>query len=468
VQIIIIFHNSMTNISNIGNANTIRHRCAGDKNVKDIMNTDMPSISKNTLKNIHKANKFQREKIFKARESRLTEMLDIADFRTVYNIFFALLVTLFVSILFHNYFETGDILRLKLLYQSFGILDQVFMCWLSFMSYALLSFTWKFVNSNSLFAISTYVLLQFAFLAMGGSISILMRPPPASGFIVMCELVRLAMKVHSYFRELQKGNVRSTSFIRYVYFLFAPSLLYRDEYPRTGDKVNWKVVSIKFAEVLLVVLYIYVIFERYCIPQFENISQEPNNAKVLIQSVFNSMIPGTLVFVFGFFGLLHCWLNAWAELLLFADKQFYRDWWNSNSFGEFYPKWNGVVHDWLYNYVYLDTLKLFKGNSIPSETAITMCKLFVMQFSALIHEFIIACSIGFFFPVLWVLFGGPGVIFMMINSRGNSHQAHNIFLWTMLIIGNGILTTLYCREYYMREMNDDFISYSSWKNFLIL
>lgn len=37
------------------------------------------------------------------------------------------------------------------------------------------------------------------------------------------------------------------------------------------------------------------------------------------------MLPGILVYMFAFFGVLHCWFNMWAELTRFADRQFYKD-----------------------------------------------------------------------------------------------------------------------------------------------
>lgn len=36
------------------------------------------------------------------------------------------------------------------------------------------------------------------------------------------------------------------------------------------------------------------------------------------------MLPGTLVLVLGFFCILHSWLNAFAEMLKFADRMFYK------------------------------------------------------------------------------------------------------------------------------------------------
>ena len=100
---------------------------------------------------------------------------------------------------------------------------------------------------------------------------------------------------------------------------------------------------------------------------------------------------GALVLFLAFFALLHCWLNAFAEMLRFADRMFYKvrwigitvyslkpercdlrryfesilvlllqDWWNSTSFANYYRTWNVVVHDWLYYYVYRDFLLVSK------------------------------------------------------------------------------------------------------------
>lgn len=90
--------------------------------------------------------------------------------------------------------------------------------------------------------------------------------------------------------------------------------------------------------------------------------------------------------MFGFFGLLHCWLNAWSELLCFADREFYRDWWNSSSFAEYYRKWNGVVHDWLYAYVYLDTMRILEGRGFQKATARSLAALVVIEISGMIFS----------------------------------------------------------------------------------
>lgn len=36
------------------------------------------------------------------------------------------------------------------------------------------------------------------------------------------------------------------------------------------------------------------------------------------------MFPGSLVLLCGFFAILHAWLNAFAEMMRFADRMFYK------------------------------------------------------------------------------------------------------------------------------------------------
>lgn len=74
------------------------------------------------------------------------------------------------------------------------------------------------------------------------------------------------------------------------------------------------------------------------------------------------------------------------------------------EFGSYYRKWNIVVHDWLYYYVYLDIYRFF-----PSlRKSRVFVQLMTFAISAYIHELVIYYAIGFFYPILFILFAGPG------------------------------------------------------------
>lgn len=135
--------------------------------------------------------------------------------------------------------------------------------------------------------------------------------------------------------------------------------------------------------------YVYYVFERLCTPLFRNIRQEPFSARVLVLCIFNSILPAALILFLSFFAFLHCWLNAFAEMLRFGDRMFYKDWWNSTSYANYYRTWNVVVHDWLYYYAYKDFLWFFTKKFKPA----AMFAVFAV--SAVVHEYALAVCLNF-------------------------------------------------------------------------
>ncbi|KAF4018613.1 hypothetical protein G4228_010015 [Cervus hanglu yarkandensis] len=290
--------------------------------------------------------------------------------------------------------------------------------------------------------------------------------PPASRFIVILEQIRFIMKAHSFVRENvprvlnsakeKSGTVPVPTVNQYLYFLFAPTLIYRDNYPRTPT-VRWGYVTMQFAQVFGCFFYVYYIFERLCTPLFRNIKQEPFSARVLILCIFNSILPGVLILFLIFFAFLHCWLNAFAEMLRFGDRMFYKDWWNSTSYSNYYRTWNVVVHDWLYYYAYKDFLWFF------TKRFKTAAMLAVFAVSAVVHEYALAVCLNFFYPVLFVLFMFFGMAFNFIVNDSRKRPIWNVLMWTSLFAGNGVLLCFYSQEWYARQhcplKNPTFLDY---------
>ena len=226
---------------------------------------------------------------------------------------------------------------------------------------------------------------------------------------------------------------------RFVYFFFAPTLVYRDAYPRSAGPINWVRAGTHTANLAGVVLYTYVITRSLLVPLLEPVP--PKNPIDLVLLIQGAMVPAILVFLLTFFGVLHSWLNVWAELLRFSDRQFYTSWWTASSWSAYYRRWNLVVGDFLHSYVYNDVQRA--GGSRQSAEAA------VFLISAAIHEVIIACAYRFWYPALLAMFGGPGVLFMNLTRRFAARFA-NVFLWLMLSVGLGLLTVMYSRELYAR------------------
>ena len=147
--------------------------------------------------------------------------------------------------------------------------------------------------------------------------------------------------------------------------------------------------------------------------------------------------------IFCHYLVLHLVQNIGAELTRFADRQFYQAWWNSRTFSVFYREWNGVVHDFIHSYIYTD-LRVF--GRLPKLVSLLLS----FGISAVVHEYIIAVSMGFFLPILLFLFTGPGLVFILL-THNKTGRVWNLFMWIMLATGNAMLMVLYCREYYARD-----------------
>ncbi|XP_004342463.2 cholesterol acyltransferase [Capsaspora owczarzaki ATCC 30864] len=406
-------------------------------------------------------------KTFVARDSFLTELLRVEHFKTIYNIFVAILIIFALNAFVSDIFTRGHV-QLSLMTWTFGKFGIVASTWVGMMINLGLAYTafriWSYSHMPKWLGLTLYVAFQ-TIMAIVPSYQVLANAlPPGSAMVVLCEQVRLMMKLHSFIRE----NVPPVLFVRdrqnwrpqemelvfplfsnFLYFLFAPTLIYRPNYPRT-PVVHWRFVFANFAQVAACLLYTNFIFERFCAPHFRALNANSTWQAIVI-ATFQSMLPATMMFLLAFFAVLHSWLNAWAEMLRFADRQFYTDWWNAKNWAAYYRKWNMVVHDWLFQYIYVDTYRLTQHRLGKSAKLASMFTVFII--SAIVHEHILALALGFFYPVLLVMFGGVGVFFIFL-TRNVRAGFWNFFMWLMLFFGNGLLMVLYSLEFVNRQESE--------------
>ncbi|XP_069761956.1 sterol O-acyltransferase 2-like [Narcine bancroftii] len=407
----------------------------------------------------------EKGKVFVNRRSILDELFESPHIQTIYHMFIALLVVFVVSTMAVEFIDEGRlILEFDLLVYAFGKLPRVFAAWICLFLYTLIV-PYKALD---LWGTSSH-LVRYPFLATLALVSVLLlcqvavlgfypiyivihyELPPASRFIVILEQIRLIMKSYSYIQEnvskvlkvklSEGGALQMPTFSCYLYFLFCPTLIYRDSYPRT-PRIRWNYVALNFAQVLGSLFYCYFILVRLCIPVFTNMSKEPFSTRTLVLSLFNATLPGTFLLLLFFYAFLHCWLNAFAEMLRFGDRMFYKDWWTSTSFANYYRTWNVVVHDWLYSYIYTDFLRIF-GRRFRGAAM-----LLVFILSALVHEYVLTLCLGYFYPVMFCLFAIFGVFFNFIFNDNRKSPGWNIMMWVFLFIGQGVQVCLYCQEWY--------------------
>lgn len=80
------------------------------------------------------------------------------------------------------------------------------------------------------------------------------------------------------------------------------------------------------------------------------------------------------------------WLNILGELLRFADRRFYEDWWNCKNLMQYWQTWNLPVHYWFVRHLYNPLLKNGLSRSVANFT--------VFLISAVAHEYLVSVPLG--------------------------------------------------------------------------
>ncbi|GLV36021.1 uncharacterized protein CBL_01785 [Carabus blaptoides fortunei] len=294
------------------------------------------------------------ERVFVARPSLLTELFEVKHIRSIYHMFLAVLIIALVNNIATDVLNGAGVrLGLRYVHIGFGKLGWALGLWACMFCCTVLVYpvycTWAEYRPNCRFIRlwdGLYSLVLATYVCAFATIPPYMKGydmPVASAAVVLLEQTRLLMKVHAFIRSQTPHVLNHTKplpgFERFLYFIFAPTLIYRDTYPRTKC-IRWWFVTVRLLEVLGAILLISFIVEHYLVPQYGSFGVEQHTWSTLATSVFRTMLPGTLILLCGFYLLLHAWLNGWAETLRFADRQFYRDWWNAASYGEYYRTWN--------------------------------------------------------------------------------------------------------------------------------
>lgn len=75
-----------------------------------------------------------------------------------------------------------------------------------------------------------------------------------------------------------------------------------------------------------------------------------------------------------------------GELLHFADRNFYNDWWNANNIDTFWRTWNMPVHRWAVRHVYIPVVRRGHSKSVAG--------ILVFFISAFFHEYLVIITIS--------------------------------------------------------------------------
>ena len=249
------------------------------------------------------------------------------------------------------------------------------------------------------------------------------------------------MKVHAFVRTKTSEGPFGLSFSKYLYFLFAPTLIYRDAYPRTNT-INWKFVIQCLLE-CIASFFTLTFCVVNCFPSSERWAQKYTVSEILFEIAVDTIFAAVGVMAM-FLLVLHSVQNLFAEILQFGDRLFYLDWWNECSLHGWLVKWNKIVQDWLYYYVYRD----FKEH-ICDDGFLAKLTVFLVSFG--VHEWIIYCCVGAFFPLMFLDF--MAVVFPLSFYEFPKTTFFNVLYWFLGVLMVSVGFVFYTLEWYARSQS---------------
>ena len=177
-----------------------------------------------------------------------------------------------------------------------------------------------------------------------------------------------------YPRNVTLGNLS--------YFWWAPTLVYQPVYPRSTH-IRWGFVAKRLAEVASLSIFIWLVSAQYAAPTLNNSVDKVATWDFIsiIERLMKLSSISCIIWLAGFFAVFQSMSNALAEIMMFGDREFYGDWWNSASLGAYWRTWNRPVYNFMKRHIYAPLV----GRGWSHSTASTM----VFVFSAVLHEVLV-------------------------------------------------------------------------------
>ncbi|XP_059705115.1 diacylglycerol O-acyltransferase 1 [Haemorhous mexicanus] len=244
--------------------------------------------------------------------------------------------------------------------------------------------------------------------------------------------------------DVARGEVtypENLSYRNLYYFLLAPTLCYELNFPRS-PRLRKRFLLRRLCEMLFFTQLLVGLIQQWMVPTIQN-SMKPfrdMDYSRIIERLLKLAVPNHLIWLIFFYWFFHSCLNVVAELLQFGDREFYRDWWNSESITYFWQNWNIPVHKWCLRHFYKPMLR--RGVSKwAAQVAVFLA-------SAFFHEYLVSVPLRMF--RLWAFMGMAAQIpLAWLVSRFLRGHYGNAAVWMSLILGQPIAVLMYVHDYYV-------------------
>ncbi|KAL1124665.1 hypothetical protein AAG570_001289 [Ranatra chinensis] len=237
-----------------------------------------------------------------------------------------------------------------------------------------------------------------------------------------------------------------------AFFIFAPTLCYELNFPRT-ERIRKRFLLKRLVEVVVLIQLMMCLFQQWIIPSVKNSLIPFSNMDVVkaTERLLKLSIPNHLVWLIFFYLMFHSFLNLMGEILHFADRNFYCDWWNANNIDIFWRTWNMPVHRWAVRHLYIPLVEIGY-----SKTMASTCVFFI---SAFFHEYLVSVPLQTF--KIWAFLGMMGQIPLSILchtvEKKFGPRWGNIIVWASLILGQPLCIMMYYHDYVITHFGEALI-----------
>jgi sterol O-acyltransferase len=243
-------------------------------------------------------------------------------------------------------------------------------------------------------------------------------------------------KVHFEFKKVNLFK----EIKNFIYFYFAPTLIYRDVYPMRNN-INFKEAFKHIIHMMLSFVFSVLLFETNINHNFSEAKLTLHKFDTLVQVLVGFIICSIILLFIIFFGMAHSYLGFYAEITKFDDRHFYDDFYSAKNPIKFYSKLTLYYEDFLDAY--------FKPFFSEYKRMYSLVRL---AFYCIMSEYAFLSSTGLYCPFISFV-----IIFSHIISFPLSllkTQKKVLFNWMIVSLGMGLLVMVNYIEFVISESQE--------------
>lgn len=226
------------------------------------------------------------------------------------------------------------------------------------------------------------------------------------------------------------------------YFWFAPTLVYQPVYPMNKTR-RWDFILKRVGEFFLLCVLIWIASAQYAVPLLRNSLDDISQLNLVnvVERILKLSTISLVCWLAGFFALFQSFLNCLAEIMYFADREFYTDWWNVSNVRHYWTSWNKPVTNFMKRHIYAPMV----NRGVNS----TVAQIVTFLFSGFLHELMVGVPTH---NLLFVAFSGMVLQLPLIfltdpfaKMKGhNAKLAGNLIFWlTFCVFGQPLAAIAY-------------------------